>query len=76
MDRMPKYLPQRDRIIRLDRRRGNALFEFVRQLADDGDDRAGSFLDALHAGAFDDAPSAGDSGLRLFVRPSTVGKQS
>jgi hypothetical protein len=72
MDRMPEYIPARDRVVRLDRRRGHALFEFVRQLADDGDDRAGSFLDALRAGAFDDPPR--DSGLRLFVRPYTVGK--
>jgi hypothetical protein len=87
MDRMPKYLPHRERVVRLDRHRGHALFEYVRQLADDGDDRAGSFLDALHAGAFDDPPSQSavqsfvrpytastDSGLRLAVRPKTVGQ--
>jgi hypothetical protein len=50
---MPKYIPARDRMVRLDRRRGNALFEFVRKLADAGDMKAAAFLDALLAGAFD-----------------------
>jgi hypothetical protein len=56
MDRMPKYIPARERIVRLDRRRGNALFNFVKALADSGDQKAGAFLDALLAGAFDLRP--------------------
>jgi hypothetical protein len=72
MDRMPKPI---DRTIRLDRRRGAALLRFVQGLAA-GDDRAASFLDALAEGAYDDAPpSAGDSGLRLFVRPKLENPQ-
>jgi hypothetical protein len=73
MDRIPKYIPSRDRVVRLDRCRGKALFEYVRVLADTGDDRAASFLDALAAGAFDGAQS--DTGLKAFVRPyATVEK--
>lgn len=29
MDRIPKYIPSRDRVVRLDRCRGKALFEYV-----------------------------------------------
>jgi hypothetical protein len=85
MDRMPKYIPARDRVVRLDRRRGHALLEYVIQLANGGDGKAASFLDAVAAGAFDKPPSRsavasfvqpyarpGDSGLRLFAKPSTV----
>jgi hypothetical protein len=53
MDRMPKYIPARDRVVRLDRRRGNALFNFVKALADAGGQKAAAFIDALLAGAFD-----------------------
>jgi hypothetical protein len=49
---MPRYLPQRERVVRLDRRRGHALLEYVIQLANGGDDRAASFLDAVAAGAY------------------------
>jgi hypothetical protein len=65
---MPR--PARDRSVRLTRDRGKALYEYVRVQAETGDDRAASFLDALAAGAFDDAQS--DTGLRLFVRPYTT----
>jgi hypothetical protein len=75
MDKMPRYLPQRDRTIRLDRHHADALLRFVRNLAFDGDDKAAAFLDALLAGAFDEPPSAGDSGLRLFERPKLENPQ-
>jgi hypothetical protein len=44
MDRMPRYIPARDREIRLNRRRGNALLDYVKGLADSGDQKAGGFL--------------------------------
>jgi hypothetical protein len=73
MDRMPKYIPARDREIRLTRRRGIALLNFVKALADAGDLKAGAFLGAMRDGAFD-PPRDGDrdSGIRLVPRPSTV----
>jgi hypothetical protein len=74
MDRMPRYIPARERSFRLTRHRGKALFEFVRAQADMGDERAASFLDALAAGAFDDAQS--DTGLRIFVKPYTSAEKA
>jgi hypothetical protein len=53
MDRMPKYIPARERSVILDKRRGNALLRYVEALADAGDQKAAAFLDALLAGAFD-----------------------
>jgi hypothetical protein len=53
MDRVLNYVSPRDRIIYLDRRRGDALLNFVEKLADAGDANAAAFLDALFAGAFD-----------------------
>jgi hypothetical protein len=50
---MKKHTPAIERVVFLDRRRGNALFNFVKALADAGDPRAAAFLDALLAGAFD-----------------------
>jgi hypothetical protein len=76
MDRMPRYIPARERIIRLDKRRGAALFEYVKKLADGGDAKACAFIDPLLAGAFD-VPRDGaarDSGIRLAMLPNTVDK--
>jgi hypothetical protein len=74
MDRMPRYIPARDRIVRIDRRRGAALFAYVEKLAYSGDQRAGAFLDALLAGCFDEPPpdDVRDSGIRTPARPNTV----
>jgi hypothetical protein len=72
MNHMPKYLHPREQTVHLDRRRGRACYEYVQQVANDGDDKALSFLDALHGGAFDEC--AADSRFRLFVRPFTVAK--
>jgi hypothetical protein len=60
-------------IIRLTRRRSNALLNFVKALADGGDLKAGAFLAALQDGAFD-PPRDGtaDSGIRLVPRPRTM----
>jgi hypothetical protein len=72
-DRMPRYIPARNRIVPLNRYRGAALLEFVRKLADGGDQRAMAFYDALMSGAFDPPPDGGgDTGIRLNPRPSTV----
>jgi hypothetical protein len=73
MDKMPRYIPARNRIVPLNRYRGAALLEFVRKLADGGDQKAMAFYDALMSGAFDPPPDgAGDSGIRNPARPSTM----
>ena len=40
---MTRYIPARERIIHLNKRRGHALFEFVRKLADKGNPDARAF---------------------------------
>jgi hypothetical protein len=70
MDRM------RNRIVRLDRRRANALLNFVRSRAFAGDERAASFLDSMLSGCFDEPPpdDVRDSGVRLVPPKNSVGK--
>jgi hypothetical protein len=55
-DRMPKYIPARERSIQLNKRRGDAMPRDIENLADAGDLKARAFLDALFAGAFDLKP--------------------
>jgi hypothetical protein len=50
---MKKHTPAIERVVFLDRRRGNALFDFVKSLADAGDEKAAAFLNKLLGGGFD-----------------------
>jgi hypothetical protein len=70
-----RYQPPRDRIVRIDGRRGKACYRYIETLAAGGDEKATSFLDCLLAGAFDAVAAShdpADSGLRLFLRPRTT----
>jgi hypothetical protein len=53
-DRVSNYVSPRDRIIYLDRRRGEAMLHFIEKLAE-RDASARAFLDAMFGGAFDEA---------------------
>jgi hypothetical protein len=66
MDRMPRYIPARERSIHLSKRRGDAMLRYIERLADAGDQKAVEFLNKLFSGGFDLPPDgARDSGICL-----------